>query len=144
MPSITACGSPSMMARSMNAPGSPSSALQIRYFLSPGARRQSSHFSPVGKPAPPRPLSPEALISSITCSGVIGGNGAPRALIAADRAVGIDVFRVDRPAGSEHHFVLLGMELLVLRPGASHSFTGTPPMMCSSTIRLTMFGLTNW
>ncbi len=34
MPSSSRCGSPSITARSMNAPGSPSSALQIRYFWS--------------------------------------------------------------------------------------------------------------
>ena len=33
------------------APGSPSSALQIRYFSSPGDLRQKPHFMPVGKPA---------------------------------------------------------------------------------------------
>ena len=35
----------------MNAPGSPSSALQMTYFSVPGALRQKSHFMPVGKPA---------------------------------------------------------------------------------------------
>jgi hypothetical protein len=38
MPSTRRCGSPSMTARSMNAPGSPSSALQIRYFWSAGVQ----------------------------------------------------------------------------------------------------------
>src|ERR1035441_4919232 len=33
------------------APGPPSSALQIRNFLLPDARRQNSHFRPVAKPA---------------------------------------------------------------------------------------------
>ena len=45
-------------ARSMNAPGSPSSALQITYFASPGCSAASSHFMPVGKPPPPRPRRP--------------------------------------------------------------------------------------
>ena len=39
MPSSRRCGSPSITARSMNAPGSPSSALQIRYFWSAGCLR---------------------------------------------------------------------------------------------------------
>ena len=57
IPSSTRCGSPSIIVRSMNAPGSPSSALQTTYLT--GARRLlarlSAHFWPVGKPAPPRP-----------------------------------------------------------------------------------------
>ena len=52
----------------MNAPGSPSSALQITYFLSPLALRAKPHLTPVGKPAPPRPRRPEAFISSMTAS----------------------------------------------------------------------------
>ncbi len=71
MPSSTACGSPSSTLRSMNAPGSPSSALQITYFFAPFARRAKVHFMPVENPAPPRPRRPEAVISAITASGVI-------------------------------------------------------------------------
>ena len=37
----------------MNAPGSPSSALQITYFFAPCDFATVLHFSPVGKPAPP-------------------------------------------------------------------------------------------
>ena len=70
MPSITLCGSPSSTLRSMNAPGSPSSALQTTYFRSPAASRVNFHFRQVGKPAPPRPRSPEARIVSITASGL--------------------------------------------------------------------------
>ena len=54
----------------MNAPGSPSSALQMMYFLSPAAWRQKRHFMPVRNPAPPRPRSPEFRMISMTCSGV--------------------------------------------------------------------------
>ena len=60
-----------MMLRSMKAPGSPSSALQTTYLGSPGERLVNSHFRPVGKPAPPRPRRPEALISASTWDGVI-------------------------------------------------------------------------
>ncbi len=69
MPSSTACGSPSMMEASMNAPGSPSSPLQITYLTSPGELRAKRHFWPVGKPAPPRPRRPEARTSSTISSG---------------------------------------------------------------------------
>ena len=48
MPSITACGSPSSTERSMNAPGSPSSALQMTYLTSASTRRAKSHLRPVG------------------------------------------------------------------------------------------------
>ena len=71
IPSITECGSPSSTLRSMNAPGSPSSALQIMYLSSPGDFRANPHLVPVGNPAPPRPLMPEAETSSMTSSGVM-------------------------------------------------------------------------
>ena len=71
MPSRTAWGSDSMSDLFMNAPGSPSSALQIRYFRIPGALRQKVHFLNVGKPAPPRPLRPACLTVPMTSSGVI-------------------------------------------------------------------------
>ena len=35
----------------MNAPGSPSSALQMMYFWSPGGLAAKLHLTPVGKPA---------------------------------------------------------------------------------------------
>ena len=71
MPSSTACGSPSMTEPSMNAPGSPSSPLQMMYFVSPGEAAANFHFMPVGKPAPPRPRRPESSTSWTICSGVI-------------------------------------------------------------------------
>jgi hypothetical protein len=49
MPSMTKKGSLSSTARSMNAPGSPSSALQMRYFCARGVWRAMFHFCPVGK-----------------------------------------------------------------------------------------------
>ncbi len=69
IPSMTEWGLPSRTARSMKAPGSPSSALQMTYFGSPFAFRQVSHFLPAGNPPPPRPRKPEALISSMISSG---------------------------------------------------------------------------
>ena len=79
MPSSTVWGSPSRMLRSMKAPGSPSSALQMRYFASPAAFLHSSHFRPVRKPAPPRPRSPDLFIVSMICPGVISKSALPSA-----------------------------------------------------------------
>ena len=54
----------------MNAPGSPSSPLQMTYFGEPAARRVRSHFVAVGNPAPPRPRRPDDRTRAITSSGV--------------------------------------------------------------------------
>ena len=55
----------------MNAPGSPSSALQQTYLTSPCDAFANDHLRPVGKPAPPLPRKPDANISLMTSSGVI-------------------------------------------------------------------------
>ncbi len=69
-PSISLCGSPSMTALSMKAPGSPSSALQIMYLVSLLWARASFHLRPVGNPPPPRPRSPLRSTMSHTSAGV--------------------------------------------------------------------------
>jgi hypothetical protein len=71
MPSMSWCGSRSMSSRSLNVPGSPSSALHTTYTGFPVSLGMNDHFSPVGNPAPPRPRSPDALISSMTSAGFI-------------------------------------------------------------------------
>ena len=54
----------------MNAPGSPSSALQMMYFSSLSLALANFHLTPVGKPAPPRPRMPESVTCSMIHSGV--------------------------------------------------------------------------
>ena len=71
IPSMRRCGSSNIKTRSLNVPGSDSSALQTTYFCSPSALAAPSHLMPVGNAAPPRPTSPLDLISSTTCSGFI-------------------------------------------------------------------------
>src|SRR5215469_12303270 len=70
LPSRIACGSPSIRVRSLNVPGSPSSALTTRYRVSPSRFGVSRHLRPAGKPAPPRPRSPLCSTISVTWSGV--------------------------------------------------------------------------
>ena len=55
----------------MNAPGSPSSALQMMYFVVAGDAAANFHFRPVGNPAPPRPRRPRGESSSMIASGVM-------------------------------------------------------------------------
>ena len=53
-PSTSMCGLFCISSRSLNVPGSDSSALHTRYFcMSPLGRNEI--LRPVGKPAPPRP-----------------------------------------------------------------------------------------
>jgi len=78
MPSMTMCGLNISRSRSLQVPGSPSSELQTRYFGPGNMRGMKLHFKPVGKPAPPRPRSPEVLTSAMTFSGVMP-SGLPSA-----------------------------------------------------------------
>ena len=63
----------------MNAPGSPSSPLQMMYLVSPGDAAANFHFMPVGNPAPPRPRRPD----SRTVSTIVSGDMVVSAMRAA-------------------------------------------------------------
>ncbi|OGA64710.1 MAG: hypothetical protein A3F77_16225 [Betaproteobacteria bacterium RIFCSPLOWO2_12_FULL_67_28] len=64
----------------MQVPGSPSSELHTMYLAPGNWRGMNDHFSPVGKPAPPRPRSADFFTSAITRSG---GTWSARSLRSA-------------------------------------------------------------
>ena len=69
MPSSTRCGWSARICRSLNVPGSDSSALQMAYFGVATWAATSSHFRPVGNPAPPMPRSPLSASTAVTWPG---------------------------------------------------------------------------
>src|SRR5580704_4920580 len=60
-----------MSRRSLQVPGSLSSALMMMYFGLGEVLGTKLHLRPVGNPAPPRPRNADAFTSSTICSGVI-------------------------------------------------------------------------
>ena len=64
--STSAYGSASMSTRSLNVPGSDSSALQITYLGRTGLAATASHLMCVGNAAPPRPISLASRTSRMT------------------------------------------------------------------------------
>ena len=65
-PSTSRCGLRSISRWSLKVPGSLSSALQTMYFGLGDFLSTNCHLRPVGKPAPPRPRSPDAFTVSMT------------------------------------------------------------------------------
>src|SRR5947199_6933877 len=68
-PSSRRCGTRSMISRSLNVPGSDSSAFTVRYVGLPLSAGMKLAFFPVAKNAPPRPRRLAAFSSSITHPG---------------------------------------------------------------------------
>jgi hypothetical protein len=112
--SRTTWGSPSRTERSINAPGSPSSALQQTYFTGAGPMA-NCHFIPVGKPAPPRPRSPEALMMSTTSWGVMLVMHAAEGFVPFNGNVFVDILRIYNTAVSESNAHLLLVKLRVIQ-----------------------------
>ena len=85
------------MTRLTQAPGSPSSALQTRYFGSAAASLRKLHFVPVEKNEPERPRSVEPLT---VADEVIAVNSRriDELPVAAERDVVLDVFGIDGAA----------------------------------------------
>ena len=75
-----------------------------------GLRCGKAPFTPVGKPPPPRPRSPESFIICITCSGSFRSNLA-QSLITVQSYVLIYVFRVDNTAVFKRYTHLMLVEI---------------------------------
>ena len=93
MPSNTRSAYSRRSTRSLNVPGSPSSALHTTYFAPPScpcAAAARFHFVPVGKPAPPRPRRFEADTSPMMSARLSGSAAAspwPGAIVSKVRGV---------------------------------------------------------
>ena len=99
-------------------------------FMIAGACLQKRHFTPVRKPPPPLPRRPEAVMISITFSGVYSFRTFWMACIAACLDVFVYGVGVDDPAVPQDDPLLLLEEEVVLRwgsrPGRSTPRHGRP------------------
>ncbi len=111
MASSTPKGSPSISTRSLNVPGSLSSALQTSSWGWLGWRATASHLRPAGKAAPPRPSSFDSC-SSREHAGRAQVERRAQRLEAAVGAVGGEAGRVDAADPAQEH------ERRDRRPGA--------------------------
>ena len=93
IPSSTRCGASSRICRSLNVPGSLSSALQTTYLGAPTASRTICHLAPVGKPAPPMPRSPAVFSAAITASAAVVALQAAQGGVALAARVGVNLLQ---------------------------------------------------
>jgi threonine dehydrogenase-like Zn-dependent dehydrogenase len=81
----------------MYAPGSPSSALQTRYFSGPAAFARNSHLFPVRKPGAAAAAQLGGLDLLDDAGRVLVDQDLVQGLVPADRDVFLDVVGVDQP-----------------------------------------------
>ena len=121
MASMTEKGSPSSTERSINAPGSPSSALQQTYFTPSSllASYVNCHFMPVEKPAPPRPRRPDFFqaVDDLLGRRLLSEN-AFQSGVAVHAQVLVDGFGIDDAAVAQGD-----AQLLVVEGVSSSAFT---------------------
>ena len=136
MPSMSMCGHFCMSSRSLNVPGSDSSALQTRYLsIAPFGRNEA--FLPIAKPAPPRPRMPERVELAEDGLALHGERLAQRA-VAAPPLVdleGVEVRLVDVLEEEEvgHERLAFGSTLL-RRMSCFSGSTSSPSRICSTTV----------
>ena len=110
MPSSTRCGSPSSTARFMNAPGSPSSALQITYFGLTGALRHQLPFHAGRETRAAAPAQAAGFDFGDDLFGLHRGEHLAQRGITVAGDVFLDVFRVNQAAIFEDDLLLFGEE----------------------------------
>src|SRR5438105_4863055 len=106
IPSMRRCGSFSMISRSLNVPGSDSSALHSSHVGFGAFFGTKLHLLPVGNPAPPRPRRSESFTSWMIWSGVIFNAFSaalyppPSMYTSIDVEFGLSMFAVSTLIGS--------------------------------------------
>ena len=106
------CGSPSSTNRSLNVPGSLSSALQITYFLLPAALLTNFHFEAGREARAAAPLQTRSLELGDHVRGRHLGQRLAQRLIAVVRDVVFDALRIDQARALQHDALLGGQRAL--------------------------------
>ena len=131
MPSMMACGVPSSRLRSMKAPGSPSSALQTRYFGEPVGLAAEAPLDPgqEARAAAPAQAGLADLVDDLLRGHLRQGLGRRRVAVARD--VVLEVDGVEDPVEAEHLTLLPAVErqIVVVRdPGAGDGILVEQPL----------------